>query len=205
VALDPSGYQMALEQSRGGCAQASAGLQVTNPNVLIMVTSNQSEISTAQAGVAAAQAALAAATQKHEAKLADLRRAVINNEKARSDLRRFRPLVEKDEVSHEQFDNLVDVARTSTEEVGVAQAGVEAANHSIDETTAQLAEAGSRRDQVTKNVPRSVYAPRADVAQREAGVAAAAAQLNYSGLNLSYTRILSPVDGIVGERAVEVD
>jgi membrane fusion protein (multidrug efflux system) len=98
----------------------------------------------------------------------------------------------------------VGAAKTAAQAVDAAQAGVEVARQNINQAKGQLAEARYRLTEVTTNAPRAVLASRADVAQRQAALASSTAQLDQARLNLSYTKILAPVSGIVDERSAEV-
>ena len=204
VELDPRDYQTMLDQARAGYASAQAQLEGENPNVPITVTANTTNISTTNSDVHAAQAGVAAAEQQHQARLAELRQAEANNLKAQTDVLRYRPLVEKGEVSKEQFDSVVAQAKTQAAAVDAAEAGATAAQKAIDQSRDQLRQANLRMQQVNENAPRNVAIRRASVQAREAAVQSAKAQLEQAELNLSYTKIYAPVSGIVNQKTVEI-
>jgi membrane fusion protein (multidrug efflux system) len=202
--LDPRDYQVILDQTKAGYAQALAQLHAEHPNLPIVETTNRTTISTTTEDIAAAEAAVAAAQQDYEAKLATVRQAEANNSKAQTDVRRYQPLVQRQEISHEQFDTVVAIAKTQAAGVQAAQAAAEAAEKAIDQSKAQLLQAQSRFSQANQNAPRTVASTRALLATREAGVMAARAQEDQAVLNLSYTKIVAPVSGIVSEKTAEV-
>jgi membrane fusion protein (multidrug efflux system) len=204
VDLDPRDYEMALQQARASYAQAEAQLKAEHPNIPIVETTNQTLISTSQADVAVAEAAVAATEQDYQARLANLREAEANNAKAQTDLKRYEYLVQKEEVSRQQYDSVVANAKTQAASVEAAQAAAKAAEKAIDQSRAQLLQAQSRLQQASQNAPRSVAIREAEVASRQANLLAARAQADQAALNLSYTKIYAPVRGIVSEKSVEV-
>jgi membrane fusion protein, multidrug efflux system len=204
VELDPADYQTALEQANGSYSQAQAQLKAASPNIPIIRTSNQTTISTGQSDVINAQAAVAAAQDEYQARLAAVRQAEANNFKAQTDVQRYRALVVKEEISHEQFDTVVAAAKTEAATVEAAQASALASQKSIDQARAQLQQSLSRLAQSNQDAPHSEAIRRAEVANREAGLEAAKAQADQAALNLSYTKIFAPVAGIVSDKSVEI-
>jgi membrane fusion protein, multidrug efflux system len=204
VELDPSDYQTAFDSAKAEYAQAEAQFHAENPNVPITETTNLTAISSTGADVAAAQAAVLASEQDYQAKLASVRQAEANNNKAQTDVQRYRALVIREEVSKEQFDTIVAAAKTQAAAVDASQAAAEAARKAIDQSRAQLLQAQSKAEEANKNAPRSVAVRRAQLAGREAAVLAAKAQMDQAQLNLSYTKIFAPVAGVVSQKTVEV-
>ncbi len=204
VDLDPADYQTAFDSAKADYAQAEAQFHAENPNVPITETTNLTAISSAGADVAAAEAAVIAAQQDYQAKLADIRQAEANNNKAQTDVERYRALVVREEVSKEQFDTIVANAKTQAAMVDASKAAAEASQKAIDQAKAQLLQAQSKQDEANKNAPRSVAVRRAQLAGREAAVLAAKAQMGQAQLNLSYTKIFAPVAGVISQKTVEV-
>jgi len=204
VDLDPRDYQVALDQAKARYAQALAQFHAEHPNIPIVETTNKTAISTSGADVAAAEAAVAGAQQDYEARVATVREAEANNAKAQRDVQRYQPLVQRQEISHEQFDTIVAIAKTQAAALEAAQAAAQAAQKAIDQSKAQLLQAQSRFFQANENAPHTVAATRAQLATREAGVLTARAQEDQAVLNLSYTKIFAPVSGIVSEKTAEI-
>lgn len=110
------------------------------------------------------------------AKLANIRQAEANNIKAQTDVRRYEPLVQREEMSHQQFDTVVAAARSQEATVEAAQASALAAQKSIDQARAQLRQAQSRLAKAQRNAPRTIAIRKAQIASREAAVLSAKAQ-----------------------------
>ena len=204
VDLDTRDYQAALEQATGAQEQAVAQLHAESPSVPIVVTTNQSTISEGEAGVVVSQKAVSAAQQEYEAKLADLRNTQAQNAKAQRDVERFQPLAAKAEVSKQQFDAVVATAESQAATVDAAKAAVQVALRSLDERRAQLMQAQTQLDEARQNAPRQTAARQATVQTRRASIISAAAALDQARLNLSYTKIAAPVEGVIVNKTVEV-
>lgn len=204
VDLDPRDYQVALEHASAAYQQAVAALRAESPNVPIVVTTNQTTISTEEAAVVVAEKAVAAAEQENKARVADVRSAEAQNAKAQRDVERYEPLVAKEEISRQQFDAVRATAESESATVDAARAAVQVALRDLDERRAELVQAKTRLDGAQQNAPRQTASRQATVATRQADVAAAKAALDQARLNLSYTKIVAPVDGVVADKTVEV-
>jgi membrane fusion protein (multidrug efflux system) len=202
--LDPRDSQAAVDQARGELAKAQAEMQAEQPNVPLTQVTTQTSIATSSTDVRAAEAAVAAADRDHEAALEKVREAEANNAKAQADVARYRPLVEKDEVAREQFDQVVANARALAATVSAARASAESAAKQADQRRAQLTETQQKAEEARRNAPQQVAVRRANVSTKQAAVAAARAQLDQALLNLSYCKITTPVPGIVAKRTAEV-
>jgi membrane fusion protein (multidrug efflux system) len=130
--------------------------------------------------------------------------AHANFTKAQADLERYKPLVEKDVISKQQFDAAVDAADASKAALDDALASEQAAADAVKvaREKEQQAEATQKYAQTG---PQQVRAQSARAKQAEAQVKQAQAQLDQAKLNLSYTRIVAPADGIITRKSVEVD
>jgi membrane fusion protein (multidrug efflux system) len=204
VDLDPRDFQTALEQANANHAAAKAQLDAENPNVPIVKTTNESTITTNTESVENSVAALQAAEKQYQSKLAAVQQAEANDAKAQRNLVRYRALAEKEEISREQFDNYVTTAKDQMALVVAAHAEAEASQKAIDQSKAQLSQVQARLNESKQNAPRNVQIQQAGVEAREAAVSVAQAQADQAALNLSYTKIVAPANGIVTSKTVEV-
>ncbi len=204
VDLDPRDYKVALEQANAAYGEAVAQLHAESPNVPIIVTTNQTTISSGQADVTVAEKAIAAAEQQYQAKLADLRNTEAQNAKAQRDVERFQPLAAKQEISKQQFDAVRATAESQAATVDSARADVRVALRELDERRAQLSQAQTNLEGAQQNAPRQTASRQATVATRQAGIVSAQARVEQAALNLSYTKIVAPVGGVVVNKTVEV-
>ena len=202
--LDPRDYQNALDQAQSQMMQAEAQVRATNPNVPITETSNRATVSSTEADLANAEAAVSAAERDHEAAEADLRQAEANSAKAQTDVVRYQPLVAKDEVSREQYDQMVATAKAQAAVVDSRRAAAAAAQKTVDQRNASLTQTRARVAEARDNAPLQLAIRKADIVTRQASVNTSETQVARARLDLSYTKITAPVSGIVSRRTVEV-
>ncbi|HEY1902905.1 MAG TPA: HlyD family secretion protein [Terracidiphilus sp.] len=202
--LDPKDFDVAVENAeaalanaRANAAAASVGVPLTTINTGSTLRSSDADVSGARASVQQAQQQLAGAH-------AMVAQAQANLTKADADLARYKPLVEKDVISKQQFDAAVAAADGAKAALANAQAsesaasdGVRAARDHENQSQAQHKAAETGPQQV------AVQNARAKAAQAQ--VEQAQAQLDQAELNLSYTKIVAPVAGIITRKSVEVD
>lgn len=202
--IDPADYQTALAHAEASVAEFVGEADAASPNVPITETTTSTTIATSAEGVTAAQAALAAARQNREAAVARLRQAEADNTVAQADLARYAALVQKEEVSRQQYDRQVDVAKSAEEAVAGNRAAVAAAAQQVAEAEARLQQAESTAAQATSNAGQQVAIQSATVQQKNGKAAEAKAQLDQARLDLSYTKINAPADGVVGQKNAEI-
>ena len=217
VKVDPADYQAAVDQAKAALALAegearSAGVDVPRTSETV-----NSGTSSAQAQLLGAQADLARAAATYEqAQTADLAVAEANVEKsranselARADLERYKPLMEKGEISKQQYDAAKANADATASALVADEQRLAQAGRNVDISRAQLEAAKARVAQASAGVDsaeadkKRVAMRSADAEAKAAAVARARAQLDAAQLNLSYTNIVAPVDGVATHKSVE--
>ncbi|MDQ6759708.1 MAG: HlyD family secretion protein [Acidobacteriota bacterium] len=202
--IDPSDYQVALQRVEANLAQSQAQLRAANPSVGITQTTSETTVSNSQADILEAQAGIAGAERDYQGDLAKLRDAEANSAKAQADLERYKLLVAKDEVSREEYDQKVAAAQSAAAQVESAREAGGASQQVINQRKAMLLQAQSRLQQARQNAPRQVAIQQATVQSQRAGEQASKAAVNEARLNLQYTKLIAPVSGLVGRKALEV-
>jgi membrane fusion protein (multidrug efflux system) len=217
VKIDPRDYQTAVDQARAALALAesearSAGADVprTRENVASGNFSAGAQLQGAEADLARAQAAY------QQAQTADLAYAAANIEKskanaqmAQADLERYRPLLEKGEISKQQFDAAQATATSALGSLKADQERLAQAQSNVEMARAQLNAAKARVEQAHAGVSsahadiQQVTMRSADVQGKLAKVQQAQAELEAALLNLSYTQIVAPVGGVATHKQVE--
>ena len=129
--------------------------------------------------------------------------ADANNIKAQQDLKRYTPLVEKDVISKQQYDQYVATARAQEAQLLESKASAIAAEDQISIAKHQKSEADAQLRNAM-NGPNQVKAQKSKADQAAAQVEQSRAQLEQARLNLSYTKILAPADGIITKKSVEI-
>ncbi|HWC19983.1 MAG TPA: HlyD family secretion protein [Terriglobales bacterium] len=203
VEIDPRDYQVALARAQAEFADSQAQAAAAKYNVPITSVATASQTASARADISNAQAALAAAQKNLDAAKAKEQAAIATNAKAQADVQRYKPLVERDVISKQQYDAAVATATSTAADVQSAHDGVIAADAGITQAEARLAQAQANlRSALTGPRQVNVTEERANSAQSTAAKNKAA--LEQAQLNLQYTNITSPLHGIVGHRTAEV-
>ena len=203
VQLDPTDYKVALEKAKAEAAQAQADARAAGTQVPITAVTVSSQTAGAGATVAEARAGVATAEQQHAAALARVREAQANYEKAQRDVERFRPLVAKEEISQQQFDQAVAAAAALAATVDSARATADAAARQVTQARERVAQAQAQ-EAATKAAPQQIESQRARASSAQANAQAELSNVREAELNVQYTTITAPVDGVVGRRSVEV-
>ncbi len=204
VDLDPRDFLVAVKQAEAALAESQAQLRGAAPGVPMTATSTQTAITTSGAEVVRADAEVAAAQRDYDASAANVSQAEATNARNQADLARYQKLVAKEEVSREDYDARLAAAKFSAAAVESARATLAAAQKAIEQRKAVVEAGRSRLEQARHNAPEQVAVQQAGVSSREAAVKAAEAALEQAKLNLEYTKLVSPVTGQVGRKAVEV-
>jgi len=202
VQIDPRDYQVLVARAKGDYDNAVAAAKAAGVNVPITSTSTSSQLTGASAEVETAQAMLLASRQQSDAANAQLAQADANNVKAQNDLARYKQLVSKQEISQQQFDQATAAAQASSAGVDAARAGLSAAQQQIRAAQSRLVQAQANA-RAARTGPQQVSAMRSRAQSAEALVEQKKAELDAAQLNLQYTLVVAPVDGVVTNRTVE--
>src|ERR1700686_4831855 len=201
--IDPADYQVAYERAKADFEDAQAAAAAAGVNVPITSVSTTSQMSSSEADVASARAGIAAARQQFAAAKAQLDQAEANNVKAQNDLGRYKQLVDKQEISQQQYDQAVAAAAASAAAVQAARALADAAQSQVTEAQGKLAQAEANWRNA-QTAPKQMQVIRSRAASAEAEAQRKKADLDQAQLNLQYTKIVAPVAGVVSDRTVEV-
>ncbi|HTH43045.1 MAG TPA: HlyD family secretion protein [Terracidiphilus sp.] len=202
--LDPKDFQVAVENAEAALASAKANAAAASVAVPILTVNTGSTLSSANTDVSSAEAGVAQAERQLEAVKARVVQAQANNTKAQSDLERYRPLVEKDVISRQQWDAAVATADAAKAGLADANATQKAAEQGVKLAHDKLSQARAML-KYAQTGPQQVVAQNSKYKQAEAQVQQAQAQLDMAKLNLSYTKILAPVAGIITRKSVELN
>jgi membrane fusion protein, multidrug efflux system len=203
VEIDPADYQLAYERAKADYADAQASALAAGVNVPITSVSTSSQVSATEADVNSARAGIEVALHQYQAAKAQLQQAEANDVKAQNDLGRYKQLVAKQEISHQQYDQAVASALASAAGVEAARANVDAAQQQVTQAQAKLVQAQANWANA-RTAPKQMQITRARATSALAEVQRMKANLDQAQLNLQYTKIVAPVNGIVSDRTVEV-
>lgn len=189
VQLDPKDYQVDVQRAEADLADAQAGARAAQTSIPIsnVATTNQ---------LANAKAALTASQREVEAANARLREAQANYDRVNKDLERMKQLIARDEVSRQQYDATASATEAARATVDSARANVATAESHVNQAEAAVRTAQSGPEQVS--VTRARFGSATASAQKML------AALEQAKLNLQYTTVLGPANGIISKRSVEV-
>lgn len=203
VEIDPADYQLAYDKAKADYADAQAAALAAGVNVPITSVSTSSQMSATEADVNSARAGIEVALHQYQAAKAQLQQAEANDVKAQNDLGRYKQLIAKQEISQQQFDQAVAAAQASSAGVEAARANVDAAQQQVTQVQGKLVQAQANWANA-RTAPRQMQVTRARAASAVAEVQRMKANLDQAQLNLQYTKVVAPVNGIVSDRTVEV-
>jgi membrane fusion protein, multidrug efflux system len=217
VVLDPKDHEVAVARARADLADAVATYESNRTGVPITSVNTQSALATANStrldassGVSGSEKQLEAARARLATTEANTRVAQANFTKAAQDVERYKQLVLKDEISKQQYDQAVsamDAARATvdaeketvneaTQNISVAENNVKQAQTRVEQADAQI--------QAALTGPDQVRVTQAKAQSAGAKVEEQKAMLDQAELNLQYTTIVAPIDGVVGKKSIAV-
>lgn len=189
VKLDARDYELALQRAEADVAESEAAIRAAETSVPVISTTSRAEVTAAESEIARAEARLASTRAR-------LREAEVRTTRAEQDLDRIKPLVAKDEVSKQEFDNAASSAETAQASRDFAEAEVHEAEKAVEAARAQL--------QAARTAPEQVVIQQARAALEKAKLARAKAALAEAQLDLEHTEVKAPVSGVVSRKGVEV-
>jgi membrane fusion protein (multidrug efflux system) len=201
--IDPRDYEVIVERAKAEYDNAVAAAKAAGVNVPITSTSTGSQLEASEAAVKSARASMVAAQQQYDAATAQVAQADANNARAQNDLARYKQLVSKQEISQQQYDQAYAAAQANSAELDARRAAAGAAQQQVKAAQSQITQAEADM-RTARTGPQQVRIVRSRAESAAAAVEASKAALDQAQLNLSYTTIVAPVNGVVTNRTVEV-
>ncbi len=202
--LDPRDFEVAVQQDEANLQAAEAAFEAAKVGVPITGINTGSTLRSTSSDVEGAQAQVAASKQQLEGAQAQIAQAEANYIKAKLDLERYTPLVQKDVISKQQFDQAVATADADKAAVDNAKANEAAARAQVRVSEEKVKQAIAQF-QNAQSAPQQVQAQKSKADQAAAQVEQARAQLEQAKLNLSYCKIIAPEAGIITRKSVEIN
>ncbi len=218
VRIDPQDYQAKVDQAQAAVAVAESQAQGANAGVPLIRDTTGSSVTAAEAQLSAAKADYdQAQVESERAASADIAVARANVETAQAtadhaqtDLIRMKTLVGKEEISRLEYDSYASAVRVAASQLQAAKNKLDAVTKDADTKKAALLSAQARIAQAQAGIGQAKAAQRqvpvrvADASSAMASIAQAHANLEAAKLDLGYTTIVAPVDGVVTKKSVEV-
>ncbi len=195
VALDPGDCKVRYDAATAAVKAAEASVVAAEAMV------KTAEAATAAAGShrdqAKAQLVLAEATLSQHQAEADSKKE--EHQRNIKDLVRARQMAKTDTISEQGLDHALAAERMSASDVKAAEYKIETQKAAVQQAKSALAAA----EDYLRQACAQTDAQRAQALKARADVDRAAAELEQSALQLSYTKIIAPVDGYVTKKSVE--
>jgi membrane fusion protein (multidrug efflux system) len=161
-------------------------------------------LQTSGSDVLASEASVEQAEAQVQSDKAKVLSAAAQAKKSALDVERYTPLVAKDVISKQQFDAAVAQAAADQGALEAAERDVKAQEDTVTLMTQRLAQAKSQEVQSAKNGPKQVAVQQARAEAALAAIKEAQAKVDQAQLNLSYTKVVAPITGIVSNKSVAV-
>jgi membrane fusion protein (multidrug efflux system) len=190
-----------VAKARADLANAEATAQSLNITVPITSVNTSSQLRSAVSDVENASAGIVGAEQQLAAAHAQLEQAEANDVKAQDDLKRYKRLVEKQNVSEQTYDQALAAAKASTATVAASRANEAAAQQAVRQAKDRLVQAEANH-RAAQTGPQQVESTHARARAAVADVQQKRAALEQAELNLQYTKIIAPVSGEVTKNVV---
>jgi membrane fusion protein (multidrug efflux system) len=217
VQIDPRDYEVAVARARAELADAQANSIAATTGVPVARVETRAGVSNASGGVEEAEAAVQGADQQVESARANLLAAQSHQvekeaaaTKAAHDVERYQSLVQKDEIPRQQFDAAVSQATSARAAADAAKSDIVAAQGAVGVAEQRARQARGAAAQANASLATAQTAPQqlqitqARAASAEARVKQAEAALAQAELNLRYTTVNAPTDGVVSRKTAEV-
>jgi RND family efflux transporter MFP subunit len=146
----------------------------------------QGQLEQANSQVTQAEAQVAQANSQLLQSQAQVAQAQANQVKTQLDVNKYAPLAEQKAVTQQEYDNAVQANVVAKAQVKATEAGVETARAQLRAANAQIRTA------------------KAAIATAKGQIENARATVRTAELNLGFTRIISPIDGIAGIAQAQV-
>jgi membrane fusion protein (multidrug efflux system) len=201
VEIDPADLASREKQAEAELAAAKAQAASADAQVRIVAATSKGGLSAAQAQLSGTATSVASATAQIEAAKAALARAQAESSRADTDLARAVSLRKDEAVPQAQVDTANANALAAHAAVAQAQAQLASSQEMRSTAQTQIAEARGRVEQ-SAPIDAQLDAAQANADLAHARADAADASLTQAKLQLSYTRILAPADGVLSRLAV---
>jgi membrane fusion protein (multidrug efflux system) len=203
VELDPEPAKARLAQAEASLDSAKANADAAEADAAVATTNAVGNKSVAQAQVQGARSSASATKPQIDEAAAQVESAQASFDKATLDLERAKSLVASGSISTAEVDRDQTLFDTANASLAAAKARLVTMRASTVQAYSQVEVARAKLTQAT-DVDVLVRQARAKAASARAQVATAQAARDLAALDLSYTKIVAPSDGVVSRKTVVV-
>jgi membrane fusion protein (multidrug efflux system) len=201
IELDSADYAARVQQGEAELATAQAQAQAADAQVQIVEATSKGGFASARAALVGSTAGVSGAEAQLAVARAAQARAEADARKAATDLKRAKQLRDANALPQERLDAAQAAADSARAALEQAEAQVALAEESKRGAMSRVGEAQGRVSQSAPIAPQ-IAAAHAGADLARARVRSAEAALKLARLQLDYTRILAPADGVASKLMV---
>lgn len=201
VEIDPADLQAKEKEAEAQLAQAKAQADAADAQVGIVSATAKGGLSAARAQLSGSASSVQTADAQIQSAKAALARAQAQASQADTDLARDQALFRDGAIPKAQIDSAQSTADAAHAAVAQAQAELSSAQEMKTTAVSRIAESAARVEQ-SAPVDAQLATAKANAELAHARVDAADAALAQAKLQLSYTRIEAPADGVLSRMSV---
>jgi membrane fusion protein, multidrug efflux system len=229
--VDPRDYEARRDQARAAVAVAAANVRAARAELPLARDTTRSQVEEVRAalegtrvGVRSSESAVDEVRARLDSKRAataasraDVTAAESAQRKARRDLDRMQQLMKNDYVARREYDDALAAFETAEAALESARRRLAGIEKEVQQAEAEVASRMLATEQARQRVAevsgtlskaesqqQTVSVKTAELARAEALLRAAEADLATAELNVEYTVVRAPIDGVVSKRSVEV-
>ncbi|WP_394843229.1 HlyD family secretion protein [Pendulispora brunnea] len=199
--LDDAPAKARLAQAEASVAAAVASAEAADADAQVAETNAVGNKSFADASLQTAVAGVATTQDQIKEREALVQSAEANLAQAKLDRERAKSLFDSGAIAKANFDQADTAYNLAQANLDAARSRLTTEKLSVAQNRSKVAEADAKAKQAN-NVPVLVRQARARAAQAHAQVATAQAQRDLAALDLSYTKIVAPHDGVVSKKTI---
>lgn len=199
--IDKADYEARVKQAEAELATAQAQASASVAQVDVVDANSRGGLMSAKAMVSGSAVGVGSAVAQMASARASLLRAETESRKAKIDLDRAKELRAANAVPQERLDSAQIAYDTAQAAIAQAQAQLAVARESKSAAETRVREAKGHLNQ-SAPIDAQLAVVKANAELAKARVRSAEASLELARLQLSYTRIVSPTDGIASKLTV---
>ena len=203
VELDDAQPKARLAQAEAELAAAQAAADSEEANAQVIEATATGGKSAAEASVLGASAGLAATSDEIKQAQAAVESAKIARDQAKLDYDRMKKLVDAGAATQVQLDAAKSALDSAESRLTSATAALASAKTSTTSAVAKVSEAKAKLTQASA-IGAQIKNARAKADEAKARVATAQASRDLAALDLQYTKILAPTDGVASKKTAVI-
>jgi membrane fusion protein (multidrug efflux system) len=199
--IDPADYIARVKQAEADLTSSAAQAAAADAQVAVISANSKGGFTSARSALMGSTMSVGSADAQVASARAALARAQADVRKSELDLNRAKELKAANAIPQQQLDNAEAIHEVNQAALQQAKANVAVAEESRQMAQERVGEARGRLNQ-SSPIEAQIASARAQADLQHARVQSAQAQLDLARLQLSYTKVTAPADGIASKLSV---